>query len=124
MLPGLGGGFNERGVVEYKEYKDDDDEYDDFGRRKKKKGELSAPQASRPVASPPKAAPKEVLEDEEEEEEAGLEKTRGLKKNQPSGFFSVFCFFCFFLFFLYICPEEKVFRVFSISRILLDASRR
>ncbi len=77
LLPGLGGGFNERGVVEYKEYKDDDDEYDDFGRRKKKKGESSAPQASRPMASPPKAAPKEVIEDEEEEEEAGLKKKPG-----------------------------------------------
>jgi hypothetical protein len=34
-------------------------------------------------------------------------KNPGLKKNQPSGFF---------LFFLYICPEERVFRVFSVSR--------
>jgi len=33
---GLGGGFNERGVVEYKEHVSDDDEYDDFGRKKKK----------------------------------------------------------------------------------------
>ena len=33
---GLGGGFNERGVVEYKEHTSDD-EYDDFGRKKKKR---------------------------------------------------------------------------------------
>jgi len=33
-------------------------------------------------------------------------------------------FFVFFLFFLYICPEERVFRVFLVSRILLGASRR
>ena len=34
---GLGGGFNERGIVEYKEhYSDPEDEYDDFGRKKKK----------------------------------------------------------------------------------------
>jgi hypothetical protein len=46
--------------------------------------------------------------------EPGLEKTR-FKKNQPSGFF------CFFFrvsgFFLYICPEERVFRVYSVSSI-------
>jgi hypothetical protein len=47
---------------------------------------------------------------------AGLEKTRVLKKTQPSSFFV-------FLFFLYICLEERVFRVFSVSRILLGASR-
>jgi len=33
---GLGGGFNERGIVEYKERVSSDDEYDDFGRKKKK----------------------------------------------------------------------------------------
>jgi hypothetical protein len=59
---------------------------------------------------------------------AGLEKTRGfLKKPSPVGlliFFGVFWVFGFlWFFFLYICPEERVFRVFSISRILLGASR-
>ncbi|XP_034936221.1 zinc finger Ran-binding domain-containing protein 2 isoform X2 [Chelonus insularis] len=35
---GYGGGYNDRGVVEYKERRDDDDdEYDEFGRRKKKR---------------------------------------------------------------------------------------
>jgi hypothetical protein len=43
--------------------------------------------------------------------DAGLEKTR---------VFLVFCFFCFFL---YFCPEERIFGVFSVSRILLGASR-
>jgi hypothetical protein len=43
--------------------------------------------------------------------EAGLEKTRFFIKTQPSGFFWVFGFFVF----LYICPEERVFRVFSVS---------
>ncbi|XP_059480272.1 zinc finger Ran-binding domain-containing protein 2-like isoform X2 [Neocloeon triangulifer] len=34
---GFGGGFNDRGVVEYKERKEEsDDEWDEFGRRKKK----------------------------------------------------------------------------------------
>jgi hypothetical protein len=43
------------------------------------------------------------------------------------GFFWVFLsflgFFWFFFVFLYICPEERVFMVFSVSRILLGASR-
>lgn len=35
---GYGGGYNDRGVVEYKERKnEDDDEYDEFGRRRKKR---------------------------------------------------------------------------------------
>jgi hypothetical protein len=71
--------------------------------------------------------------------EPGLEKTR-FKKKQPTGFFlglfgffgvflgflgffGFFLVFSFFLFFLYICPEERVLRVFSVSRILLGASR-
>jgi hypothetical protein len=37
-------------------------------------------------------------------------KRPGFKKKQPSGF-------------LYICPEERVFKVSSVSRILLAASR-
>lgn len=39
---GLGGGFNERGTVEYKSHDSGDDEYDDFGRKKKKFREPSA----------------------------------------------------------------------------------
>jgi len=48
-----------------------------------------------------------------------------LKKTSPVVFFgfSVFLGFWVFFFFLYICPEERVFRVFSVSRILLGASR-
>ncbi len=53
--------------------------------------------------------------------QAGLEKPR-LKKKPAQCFFFV-GFLGFFLVFLYICPEERVFRVFSISRILLGASR-
>lgn len=37
---GYGGGYNDRGVVEYKERKEEsDDEFDDFGRRKRKRDE-------------------------------------------------------------------------------------
>lgn len=41
METGYGGGYNDRGVVEYKERArdSDDDEYDEFGRRKKKRDE-------------------------------------------------------------------------------------
>ncbi len=39
----------------------------------------------------------------------------GLEKTQPSGFF------CFFL---YICPEKRVFRVFSVSRMVLLGAYR
>jgi hypothetical protein len=59
----------------------------------------------------------------------GLEKPGFLKKTSPVGFlvffgfFGFFVFCCFFWFFLYIRPEERVFRVFSVPRILLDASR-
>ncbi len=55
--------------------------------------------------------------------EAGLEKTRVKKKTSPVGFLVFFWFFCVFWIFLYICPEERVFRVLSVSRILLGASR-
>lgn len=34
---GFGGGYNDRGVVEYKEREESDDEYDEFGRRKKRR---------------------------------------------------------------------------------------
>ncbi len=62
---------------------------------------------------------------------AGLEKTRVFKKKiQPSrffwallGFWVFWGFLGFFGFFLYICPEERVFRGFLVSRILLGASR-
>ncbi|XP_065344275.1 zinc finger Ran-binding domain-containing protein 2 [Cloeon dipterum] len=40
---GFGGGFNDRGVVEYKERKEEsDDEWDEFGRRKKKNSASSS----------------------------------------------------------------------------------
>jgi hypothetical protein len=47
-----------------------------------------------------------------------------LKKHSPVGFFGFFGVFRGFLrFFGVFCPEERVFRVFSVSRILLGASR-
>ncbi len=35
----------------------------------------------------------------------------------------VFGFFVFIFYFLCICPEERVFRIFSVARILLGTSR-
>ncbi|XP_011707706.1 PREDICTED: zinc finger Ran-binding domain-containing protein 2-like isoform X1 [Wasmannia auropunctata] len=70
---GYGGGYNDRGVVEYKERRDDDDEYDEFGRRKKKrKIEKNSDDDSKDskYSSPSrKSRDKEVERDEVEEEE-------------------------------------------------------
>ncbi|XP_051157156.1 zinc finger Ran-binding domain-containing protein 2-like isoform X1 [Leptopilina boulardi] len=83
---GYGGGYNDRGVVEYKERReDDDDEYDEFGRRRKKrKIENRSDDDSKDSRynSPPrdKSKNEEEIEDtkkeeqEEEEEEEDKEK--------------------------------------------------
>ncbi|XP_033221394.1 zinc finger Ran-binding domain-containing protein 2 isoform X2 [Belonocnema kinseyi] len=67
---GYGGGYNDRGVVEYKERRDDDDdEYDEFGRRKKKrKIENRSDDDSKDsrYSSPPRGKSKSVEEKEEE----------------------------------------------------------
>jgi hypothetical protein len=44
---------------------------------------------------------------------SGLEKTRVFFKPSPVDFFGLFWVFGFFGFFSYICPEERVFRVFQ-----------
>ena len=67
---GLGGGFNERGVVEYKERQESDDEYDDFGRIKKKKGEIKRVEM-RPEPPAPVVDDYEEEEEEEDEEDDG-----------------------------------------------------
>ena len=64
---GLGGGFDERGVVEYKERRDSDDEFDDFGRRKKKKGQ----QPVATVQQDPSDHEDEEDDDEEEDDDDG-----------------------------------------------------
>ncbi len=61
--------------------------------------------------------------------QAELGKIRVLKKNQPSGFFVfflvflVFCFFWFFGFFYIFAQKRELLGFFSVSRILLGASR-
>jgi hypothetical protein len=51
----------------------------------------------------------------------GWKKTGFLKKKPAQSVFLVF--FGFLWLFLFICPEERVLRFFSVSRILLGASR-
>ncbi|XP_012258353.2 zinc finger Ran-binding domain-containing protein 2 isoform X1 [Athalia rosae] len=92
---GYGGGYNDRGVVEYKERKDDDDdEYDEFGRRRKKRklDNRSSDEDSKDsirYVSPPRSRPKEEVkiqeikadlnedednEDEEDDDDGDLSK--------------------------------------------------
>lgn len=63
---GLGGGFDERGIVEYKDRVPSDDEFDDFGRRKKKKGGASGNVQLKPQEI---IAVEDDEEDEEEDDE-------------------------------------------------------
>ncbi len=71
---GYGGGYNDRGVVEYIKRDDSDDEYDEFGRRKKKKSDYKSDRGS-PKSNHKRSDDedeKEVAngeEDEEDEEE-------------------------------------------------------
>lgn len=78
---GYGGGYNDRGVVEYKERRDEDDEYDEFGRRKKKRklesrsdddskdSKYSSPSRSKSRDKDDRDERDEVEEDEEQAEE-------------------------------------------------------
>jgi hypothetical protein len=61
---GLGGGYNERGIVEYVEREGSDGEYDEFGRRKRKDS-----RGPPPVAPPPKKKTEEEEEEDDEEDD-------------------------------------------------------
>ena len=71
---GLGGGFDERGIVEYKDRVPSDDEFDDFGRRKKKRGGANVgkmqikPQETIAVEEEEEGDEEEEEEDEDEED--------------------------------------------------------
>nr|CAH7739543.1 unnamed protein product [Callosobruchus chinensis] len=65
---GFGGGYNDRGVVEYKERRDSDDEYDEFGRRKKRRGQRDSSDDERKYEEK-KVVQKDEAENEDEEEE-------------------------------------------------------
>ncbi|XP_059615774.1 zinc finger Ran-binding domain-containing protein 2 [Phlebotomus argentipes] len=62
---GYGGGYNDRGVVEYKERAESDDEYDEFGRRRRKE---------RPPRKARRTPPPAESDDDEEDEGGDLSK--------------------------------------------------
>ncbi|GAB0091801.1 Zinc finger Ran-binding domain-containing protein 2 [Sergentomyia squamirostris] len=70
---GYGGGYNDRGVVEYKEREDSDDDYDEFGRRRKRKDETPSSQVREKIRkrspSPVRKAPVAVAEESDEEDD-------------------------------------------------------
>ncbi|XP_060528503.1 zinc finger Ran-binding domain-containing protein 2-like [Cylas formicarius] len=69
---GFGGGYNDRGVVEYKERVDSDDEFDEFGRRRKRKtSKDNAKGGSYQEDSDVEEKEEEVEEEEDEDEEDG-----------------------------------------------------
>lgn len=75
---GFGGGYNDRGVVEYKEREDSDDEYDDFGRRKKrhdsKKDNGSRNDKGNKIDERRNKASDEEEEEEDDDEDGDLSK--------------------------------------------------
>lgn len=93
---GLGGGYNERENVEYKEHEESDSEYDDFGRRKKKRkaGDPDDDDEKLPnfqldrkeVVDPKRLKPTiEVNENEEEEEDDDDDEDGDLSKYDLTG---------------------------------------
>lgn len=64
---GLGGGYNDRGVVEYKKREDSDDEFDEFGRRKKRQ-RINSDRSANGKESDTEA--KEKVDDEEKKVKA------------------------------------------------------
>jgi hypothetical protein len=89
-----------------------------------------AGQGERHAEALPAAAADHLPEGAQRHEPHSAVEGRVGKKPSPVGFFGFFWFLSFFLgffgffgFFIYICPKERVFRVFSVSRILLSASR-
>lgn len=65
---GYGGGYNDRGIVEYKDRSDSDDEYDEFGRKKKRKPSVSS-RANPNRVSPSRSKKMHHAEDDDNEEE-------------------------------------------------------
>lgn len=80
---GYGGGYNDRGVVEYIERQDSDDEYDEFGRRKRRKKEGAEERKSSNRTND--VDDKEEDEDEDEEEEEEDDDDEDLSKYDLSG---------------------------------------
>lgn len=66
---GYGGGYNDRGVVEYIRREDSDDEFDEFGRRKKKKSDRHSPKSNHRRDDDDTRSKRNNDEEEDEEEE-------------------------------------------------------
>lgn len=67
---GFGGGYNDRGVVEYKERREDsDDEYDEFGRKKKRRKTKDDDEDDYREEKTNNSKPVEEDEEEDEDEE-------------------------------------------------------
>ena len=87
FFAGFGGGFDERGTVEYNHY-ESDDEFDDFGRKKKKRGNAQLMPSTNPIKS---MAPPVLREEEEEEDEEEDDDDDGdLSKENINNFFFLF----------------------------------
>uniref|UniRef100_A0A1A9WI40 RanBP2-type domain-containing protein n=1 Tax=Glossina brevipalpis TaxID=37001 RepID=A0A1A9WI40_9MUSC len=66
---GYGGGYNDRGVVEYKEREESDSEYDEFGRlKKRKKMSEQSSEVSKKKLELKKGSQKEIDDEDDEEE--------------------------------------------------------
>ncbi|CAG9835644.1 unnamed protein product [Diabrotica balteata] len=66
---GFGGGYNDRGVVEYKEREDSDDDYDEFGRRKKRRHNSETEDRGKKEIRKEKAYEEEEEEEEDDDED-------------------------------------------------------
>lgn len=66
---GYGGGYNDRGVVEYIRRDDSDDEFDEFGRRKKKRSDRHPPKSNHRRDDDEPRSRRDDDEEEEEEED-------------------------------------------------------
>lgn len=66
---GYGGGYNDRGVVEYIKRDDSDDEFDEFGRRKKKKSDRNSPKSNHRRDDDVRTKRNDDDEEEEDEED-------------------------------------------------------
>ncbi|KAK9890584.1 hypothetical protein WA026_011954 [Henosepilachna vigintioctopunctata] len=81
---GFGGGYNDRGVVEYKEREDSsDDEYDEFGRKRKRRNDDKLRSRR---DSDEKSRDKKEVKDEEEEDEDDDDEEEDLSKYDLSDF--------------------------------------
>lgn len=69
---GYGGGYNDRGIVEYKDRSESDDEFDEFGRRKKKRlNSKSALRSSKQNVKVQQTKPNDEVEEDDDDDEDG-----------------------------------------------------